>query len=45
MLSDILQSEFSAVVAGVRTPAQALSRAELGIRRLTGAEPSQGATK
>jgi multiple sugar transport system substrate-binding protein len=45
MISDILQSEFSAVVAGVRPPAAALARAERSIARLTGARPVASAAK
>jgi multiple sugar transport system substrate-binding protein len=45
MLSDILQSEFSAVVAGVRPPAAALARAERGIARLTGRRPAERAAR
>jgi multiple sugar transport system substrate-binding protein len=45
MISDILQSEFSAVVAGVRPPSAALARAERGIARLTDAPPVASAAK
>jgi multiple sugar transport system substrate-binding protein len=37
MISDVLQSEFSAVVAGVRTPEAALARAQRAVDRLMGA--------
>ena len=36
MLSDVLQGEFSAAITGVRTPAEALARAQSLVDRLTG---------
>jgi hypothetical protein len=37
MISDVLQSEFSAIVSGIRTPTRALTRAQLLIDHLTAA--------
>jgi multiple sugar transport system substrate-binding protein len=39
LISDALQSEFSAAVTGLRTPAQALGRAQRQADRLVGATP------
>ena len=36
MLADVLQSEFSAAVAGVRSPAAAMRRAQASIDHITG---------
>jgi multiple sugar transport system substrate-binding protein len=38
MLSDVLQGEFSAAIAGVRSPAQALRQAQALVDRITGVE-------
>lgn len=39
MISDVLQSEISAAIAGVRTPREALRRAQALVDHLTGARP------
>lgn len=39
MVSDVLQGELSAAVAGIRSPAETLRRAQAQVDRLTGARP------
>lgn len=39
MISDVLQGEFSAALAGIRTPAEALARAQALVDHLTGENP------
>ncbi|RKG56336.1 ABC transporter substrate-binding protein, partial [Corallococcus sp. CA054B] len=41
LIADVLQSEFSAAVAGLRTPEVALTRAQKQVDHLTGEQPPE----
>jgi len=41
MLSDVLQSEFSAAVAGLRSPEEVLEQVQRQVDYLSGSEPTQ----